>query len=325
MSNKKECLKCEDPKALTNFYMSSSELHTDKKYPICKSCLKETISIDDEESVKDMLMNMNKPFIHDLWSSSVDEGTRTNKDPIGLYLKNVFLNHKKLTWKDSIFNNIKEIELNNTIKETPQDSNFITDEILDKWGFGYTNDEYRQFERKYNKLINNYGEKTALHTEGLITYIRYRVKEEIATAKGEVKEAKEWGQLASKAAQDAKINVSQLSKSDISGGVDVLSQMFEAVENEISVIPLLPKIMEQPYDDADLIIWATINYNRRLEDKPPTTYRDIWNFYDDMLQEHFETQNFSEEQIKEFKARRNNVFRDLEKVYIEPLYNNDGE
>lgn len=164
-----------------------------------------------------------------------------------------------------------------------------------------------------------------MHTEGLFTYIRFRVKEEMATAKGLVKEAKEWASLASKAAIDAKINVSQLSKSDISGGVDVLSQLFEAVETELGIIPLLPKVTAQPYDDADLIIWAIINYYRRLEDKPNVLYKDIYAFYDDMLKEHFDSKGFDQEQIEQYLVQRNNVFRDLENVYIEPLYETGDE
>ena len=326
-SNKKLCTKCQKEKGLNEYFFSNSDLHTDKKYPVCKECLKSVINIDDIETVKDVLMQMNRPFLYDIWITSLDEGQRTGKDAFGMYLKNINLNFKKYSWKDSVFESKNESETNVNIKSSPainkKEEFIVTDEIIDKWGEGFTVDEYRAFERKYNKLINNYGEKTALHTEGLITYIRFRVKEEMATARGDIREAKEWGQLAAKAAQDAKINVSQLSKSDISGGVDVLSQLFEAVENEVGIIPLLPKIMEQPYDDADLIIWATINYYRRLEEKSPISYREIWNFYDEMLEEYFTSQGFNEEQVQEFKRRRNNVFRDLEQVYREPLY--DGE
>ena len=92
------------------------------------------------------------------------------------------------------------------------------------------------------------------------------------------------------------------------------------METEVGIIPLLPKLLEQPYDDADIIIWSLINYGRRLEGKPMVQYRDIWNFYDKMLSEYFTQQGFSEKQIEEFKKRRENVFRDLSEIYKEPLY-----
>jgi hypothetical protein len=332
VSPRLECLKCSKDQPVLNFYTSNSDLHSKTgKFPICKSCLKQNIDVENIESVKDMLLQMNRPFLYDQWDSAVDESIRTGKECFGLYLKTVQLNFKNHTWKDSVFiqqqPNVQTSTKDPVKSTTPRKSNDfqLTDDLIDKWGDGYTPEEIRAFERKYSKLINNYGEKTALHTEGLLTYIRYRVKEEMATAANQVREAKEWGTLASKAAQDAKINVSQLSKSDISGGVDVLSQLFEAVESEVGVIPLLPHLLEQPYDDADMVIWATVNYNRRLEDKPAVPYRDIWTFYDEMLGEYFSQQGFNEDQVEDFKSKRNNVFRDLSQIYKEPLYESDGE
>lgn len=44
-----------------------------------------------------------------------------------------------------------------------------------------------------------------MHTEALLTYIRYRGKEEMATARGDVGEAQKWGGLADKASERAKL------------------------------------------------------------------------------------------------------------------------
>jgi hypothetical protein len=298
----------------------------DGKVPICKKCILEQIDENDIASVKRILRQIDKPYIHTLWESSL----HSKNDTFGAYMKNInsLPQYKGLTYDDSIEEKQSEkVDSNEREgKKSYSNSDFkITEKIIDKWGFGYEPEEYQQFERKYNKLIHNYGEKTALHTEGLISYIRFRVKEELATASGNVKEAKEWGALASGSAKDAKLNVSQLSKSDISGGVDVVSQLFEAVETEVSIIPLLPKILEQPMDDVDMVIWATVNYNRRLEDKEKVSYREIWNFYDEMLDEFFQSKGYNSEEKERFKASRNNVFRDLNEVYIEPLYDDDDE
>jgi len=327
----KNCSMCGDNKRLTDYYKSYSNMDKiDERLRVCKKCLKDNTDIDNVDSVKNTLRQVDKPFNIYLFESAL-----TKPDVIGEYFK--LINAKDFrydTWEQSIFSKEEKNEVlltdedkMNMLAETKNNyskSNFIlTEEIMDKWGYGYTEEEYHSFEKKYDKLIRNYGEKTALHTEGLLIYIRFRVKEETATARGDVKEAKEWGQLAQKQAVDAKINVSQLSKSDISGGVDVLSQLFEAVESEIGVIPLLPKVTEQPYDDADLIIWAIINYYRRLEDKSKVQYKDIYEFYDEMLSEHFSTHGYTESEIEEFKVKRSNVFRDLENVYKEPLYEGD--
>lgn len=321
---KKKCATCEKDKVLTAYYSSSSKMFLDGKVPICKGCISEQINENDVSTIKRILRQIDKPYIKMVWDSAL----QAKGDSFGVYMKmvNSLPQYKELTYDDSIETSPKENIFEKESSKIHSNSNFeVTEKIIDKWGFGYEPEEYQQFERKYNKLINNYGEKTALHTEGLISYIRFRVKEEFATARGEYKEAKEWGTLASKQAQDAKINVSQLSKSDISGGIDVMSQLFEAVENEVGIIPLLPKVLEQPMDDVDLVIWATINYNRRLEDKPKVAYRDIWNFYDEMLDEYFHSKGYNDIQKKEYKEKRNNVFRDLSEVYVEPLYDDKEE
>lgn len=316
------CMKCKKEKAKENNYYNSNSKMFDGKTPICKACIKSMIDYDDMDTVYDTLQQLDIGFHYEYWN--IAEGSKY--DTLGKYItmSNSLSQLKGFTWKDSVFENTKISQTKEEVDKISTDSFTVTEKIIEKFGEGYTPEEYRQFEKKYNKLINNYGEKTALHTEGLLSYIRFRVKEEMATASGNVKEAKEWGAMASKAAQDAKINVSQLSKSDISGGVDVLSQLFEAVETEASVLPLLPKLLEQPYDDADLIIWANINYYRKLEDKPFAAYRDIWDFYDEMLYEYFDAKGFNEDEIKNAKEKRNNVFRDLANVYVEPLYD-DGE
>lgn len=164
----------------------------------------------------------------------------------------------------------------------------ITDELIDKWGFGYTDQEYIFFEKKYQLLKNNYSEKTAMHSEALKNYVRYRVKEEIATAEGNVKEAKEWGALASKAAQDAKINPRQLSKADLSDGLSTFSELSQAVEKEVDIISILPKFKYRPNDALDFNIWCYVNYMRDLSGLPLCNYEDVYKFYDKRVQDYIE-------------------------------------
>ncbi len=324
-----------EPLKASEFFVSYHAIHSATgRLPYCKKCLNQMILDDngciDMEKVKQTLKLIDRPFIYDLWQLSLDENPSSI---FGTYMKNLGLKQNRgLVWADSEF---LPSDKNKTQDSTPAlptvgqatydtESIIIDDKMREKWGEGYKDFEYVAFEKKWKKLIDNYGEKTSLHTEGLITYIRFRVKEELATARGDVREAKEWGMLASNAAKDGKINVSQLSKSDISGGVDLLPQLFEAVESEVGIIPVLPYLKAQPYDDADLIIWCVINYLRRLDDKPRIEYRDIWGFYDEMLHEHFKQKGYTDEMIAKEKRKRNNVFRDLGEVYKEPLYE-DGD
>ena len=192
--------------------------------------------------------------------------------------------------------------------------------LQDKYGYGYEDFEYIAFERKYKKLIKGYPEKTAIHTERLLTYIIHKVKGELAATQGNVVESEKWEKLAQADATAAKLNVSQLSKSDITGGIDLIPQLVEAVEERASLIPIMPKLKEQPYDDADIILWGVINKLRRLEDKPTVSYREIWDFYDEMLRESFKQKDYSEEEIQNEINLRIKPFKDLGNVYVEPLY-----
>lgn len=120
----KECLKCRDVKNIEkNFYMSNSQSHSDQKYPICKKCIKERLNVTaDTDFLSDhfldkfhnVLLEMNKPFIYSLFLSSLEESKGKDSDDkkkgrefFGVYLKNVFLNCRNLSWKDSEFSDIK--------------------------------------------------------------------------------------------------------------------------------------------------------------------------------------------------------------------------
>lgn len=119
-----------------------------------------------------------------------------------------------------------------------------------------------------------------MHTEALLTYIRYRVKEELATASGNVKDAKDWGEMANKAATNAKINPSQLSKADLTEGLSTFSELSLAIEKEVDIIPILPRFKCRPNDALDFNIWCYVNYERDLSGLPPCSYEDIYAFYD---------------------------------------------
>lgn len=316
------CGMCGETRKVGEYYQSYNPIHTTSKLPYCKKCLK-NMCIDSNgniniDKVKQMLKLIDRPFVYDMFKSSMDD----KNDTIGTYMKNLALNNKMDGWNSSIFEPVCENE--NIKSDRSEDKeNINIKKLQEKYGYGFEVEEYLNFERKYAKLSRGYKEKTELHSERLITYITHKVKEEMATAKGQVGEAEKWARLAQADATAAKLNVSQLSKSDITGGIDLVPQLVEAVESHTSLIPLMPKLKEQPYDDADLIIWAIINKVRRLEEKPKVEYVDIWNFYDKMIEEHYTQKGHTKEQIDQEKQKRNNMFRDLGSLYVEPLYNQD--
>lgn len=280
------CASCGELKKSSEFYVSYNPIHQTSKIPYCKECLSKMIADDNGnvtlEKIKETLRLIDRPFIYSLWRSSLED----KFDTWGCYIKNLqMVQYRNLGWADSKFLPEVDNELNyDNLKEEElqgEKSTFIlTNEIKDKWGNGYKLEEYEAFEKKYSLLKNNYSQKTAMHTEALLNYIRYRVKEELATALGDVKEAKEWGSLASSAATAAKINPSQLSKADLSDGLSTFSELSQAVEKEVDIIPILPRFKYRPNDALDFNIWCYVNYMRDLAGLPPCKYEDIYAFYD---------------------------------------------
>lgn len=298
---KKPCTDCGGLKVIGSFYSSDSPYDKDGRMNICKICLKKNINYDKQETIDSVLIAMNRPFLIHIWNNAIDEANRTGKDLFGIYCKNVMFNFKDYTWKDSVFKQ-KSID---TVKSTDEynESNQVitlhnefrlTDALIDKWGDGYTPEEYKSFERKYNMLKNNYQEKTAMHTEALLTYIRYRAKEELSTAQGDSKAAKEWGTLAKDAATAAKINPSQLSKSDLTDGLDTFGQLVRSVEQAVDIIPILPRFKEKPQDKVDFTLWCYINYIRDLKGLPLVEFKEIYNFYEVRKKEYENSQSDDE-------------------------------
>ena len=176
--SRKACLKCEKTKALKHFYVSDSKNHKDKKYPICKLCIKASLNIEDPfsstaiESLKNVLLDMNRPFLYSLWLSSIEESSKTGKEKFGLYIKNVVQNYRALSWKDSEFTIIEDTPL---MSEVPPEDEVVTAEeenriILDDRNkvdvlrmLGYDPFEFEsEIDRRhlYNKLVDFLDEST---------------------------------------------------------------------------------------------------------------------------------------------------------------------
>jgi hypothetical protein len=177
--SKKKCLNCEKQRSLKEFYVSDSLNHNDGKYPICKLCIQKGLRIDRDsplstesiESVKDTLLEMNRPFIYSRYVSSIEESKRVKKELFGIYFKNIVQNDRSLTWKDSEFewssNNIEIIDKADSIQNTNQEDhlkiidNRSKDDVLRM--LGYDPFEYESQEDKkqlYNKLVDFLDEST---------------------------------------------------------------------------------------------------------------------------------------------------------------------
>lgn len=322
--NYKICLACpsdNNKRSLSEFYTSKNPLHQDGKLPWCKSCIKKYSLSNtgeiDEDKFKSVLRQIDRPYYKDVLQSAINQYKKEHsyiedddvkyhgEDIVGLYFKNLntlrqvanksygdsekegFVRKQGL--QSAKLNIGKDIKQNQEDKHFSDDSNFeLTDEIIQLFGEGYTKTEYRKMYKKYEKLKLNYSLQTNLHQEALATYVRFKVKEEDATARGDVDEAKKWYDAAQNAAANGKLTPKQLSDADLQGGINSFSEIFKAVEQAVDVIPILPRFKYRPNDALDFNIWCYINYARDLQGLPQCEYEDVYKFYDKKKEEYLE-------------------------------------
>lgn len=250
---------------------------------------------------------------------SEDEIAKHGKDIIGLYFKNTMLRQNRdKSFADSELDghihtnsNIVAIDKNRIKKKYIEDENKtnsqnesndeipvklptkdtfeVTEDMINLFGEGYTKTEYKKMFRKYEEMKQTYVIQTSIHREALVTYVRFKVKEEMATAKGDVVEAQKWYSAAQTAAEQVKLTAKQISKEDLQGGIVNFSDIFAAVEGAKERIKIFPEFKYQPKDAADFIIWNYVNYERNLNNMPEVEYRDIYGFYDKKKKEYVDT------------------------------------
>lgn len=325
-SPKKICSCCKKPRVISQFYQSYSELAADRLSNFCKdctvnSCLDKNGNVDVNK-LDEVLQQLNRPFLSNVLEAATSEfENKYLHDPekgrdqgaiVRLYMKNIgsLPQYSRLTYNqgtivekvraagtDRVAADVRSMPTVQRRRENTEDPVYLEDfdeedtfevtrDIVKKFGEGYTRSEYKAMVDKYDFLSQSYPDLTNLHTEALITYIRYKVKEEFAVSAGNVEEAEKWATLSTKAADKAKINPSQLSQSDLQGGLNSFSELMMAIEQAVDIIPILPQFKFRPNDAVDFTIWCYVNYIRKAEGKPLCSYEDIYHFYDERKAEY---------------------------------------
>lgn len=283
--------KCQRELAESNFYKSDSPIFPSGRVPLCKNCIKELINYDDMETIYQVLRTIDKPFYYDYWQGCIEKNP---KDSFGNYIRmaNSGINEfKGARWNNSYFESKNNNSSNNLRAESKEvislDSNEL-DRLKDKFGEGYLDNEYRLFEKKYQELRPSFQLLTTMHEECLREYCIDKVKEGLAKARGDFKEAKEWAAMAKDVANSGKLNPSQMSKADLSGGLDTFGQLAKMVgQTDIGeLLKILPKFIERPKDKPDVTLWHYINYIRDIKGLPECEYKEIYDFYNKRAKEY---------------------------------------
>lgn len=279
----------------------------------------------NKKKLKVMLQRLDKPLYYDDLDAAYnqykkehgylpdEEIAKQGKDIIALYFKNInsLRQNKNKSFHDSEVDDFVH-QNSNTVKADREkllekygddvaeeiveevepkiklDSNNYkaTDEDIRLFGEGYTNSEYRKMRNKYEKLKLNYSLQTNIHQEALATYVRFKVKEEDATARGDVDEAKKWYDAAQNAATSGKLTPKALSAADLQKGMNSVCELVKAVEQATDVVKILPQFKYRPNDSVDFTIMCYINYERKLNGQPEVPYEEVYSFYDKKVQEY---------------------------------------
>jgi len=269
-----QCEDCEKfglMQAETAFYSSNFPL-MNKKYPVCKKCVDKYTDLTKLSGILGILQQLDYPYVSTLWKET------SKLYPDATLAKYITEIRRGADTRKLHFCDTEENKPNNLKNVT---SDLVTDEIRTRFGNNFEDDELLAMEKKYRFLQNSFDEITSMHTEGLLTFIRYRVKEEFATAGNDVTSAKSWGALARSAATDCGITPNQLSKADLIGGITAFGELVQVVEeNSGGVIPIMPEFLQRPRDIPDFTIYNYIDCARHLEGKELISYPEIYEFYD---------------------------------------------
>ena len=284
---KKQCAKClKEKKRDGDFYgdYTVNSINADQRLAICKSCLWAMAGDStDINAVKRALKTINRPYLYDIWESSIKESGRNVSSIFKTYMKNIqMVQNKTLTWDDSVEEptEINTSEVSKSADAISVNNNNI-DYLKEMYGYGFPDTEYYLFEKKFQQLKPSFQLVTTMHEEYLREYCINKVKETLAKARGDFKEAKDWAAMAKDSAEAGKLKPSQMSKADLSQGLDGFGQLARMVEERVDIIPILPRFVTQPKDKPDVVLWCYLNYVRDLKGLPEAEYKDIYEFYEE--------------------------------------------
>lgn len=136
--------KCKNEKGVlpeSDFYTATSPFYKNGKYNICKNCLKEYVYENSGDINTNKLKNIFRiydiPFFEKEWESALADKNET----IGVYLKNIYLNHRSQTWIDGDYQENDSVKSNNLGVDD--------EELIARWGEGWSISDMTWLERNY--------------------------------------------------------------------------------------------------------------------------------------------------------------------------------
>lgn len=252
------CSNCDKDKKPSEFYKSYGNTASGILC-YCKDCVK-SMSLDalgniDIIKFKEMLMKVDRPYIHQLFADNVSKyGANGSAGVIGFYFKDLGLTQNRLLrYRDSIWGG--EGKINQNYVNTEDDS-FISPEIIKTWGNTYTKEQIRKLENFSKDMQNSYDVKTASHKDYLHKICKVSLKMDEALDNDNIGEFQKLSQVYDTLMKSAKFTAVQRSAVDDMGGFATLSEFIDKLERDGFIEPYGVK------EDFD-VVEATISDMKR--------------------------------------------------------------
>lgn len=261
----KDCVSCGKKKVSTSFYSSNSKMFGDGKVPICKLCLSKQVNEDDISTVKDILRQIDKPFIFMVWKSAYE----SPKDTFGNYMKiiNSLPQYKNMTYDDSVDEITNEtVDVDDAFEDSLDDdlgeSNIkINSDVKLKFGSGYKNEEYVKMEKFYQDMMATHEITAPQHKEMLIEICKVNIQKDRTLREGDYTSYKKLSDASKTLIADAGFRPADRTTGSEATGIRTFSQIFEEIEKDGFITPVPIHVNE---DILDRTIMYIQNYTRRL-------------------------------------------------------------
>lgn len=247
---------------LSSFYSTNSPMSPDGKVPICKNCIKSEIDETNVNSVKNMLRQIDKPFIASEWQKCLNSG----KEPFGWYLRQISAlpQYKNLTYDDSVDGEVNTLEYqkSNDIAITEdQIYEKPSIEILKKWGTGFSNKEYYDLEKTWSEMIRANDISTPQHYDALELYCSLKVKAKRALEADDVKTFQTLNREFNEVQKNSGFRPIDRKSGSESSGIRNFSTIWEEVETDGFIEPW---DIEFSQDIVDRTIQYMLNYQLKI-------------------------------------------------------------
>lgn len=143
--------KCKDKNGelpINEFYTATSPFYSNGKFNICKNCLKEYVyernGDIDTNKLKNIFRIYDIPFFEKEWESAIND----NNETIGVYFKNVYLNHKNQTWLDGDLLENDRVRTNTL--------GIDDEELINTWGEGWSMEDMIWLDKDFELWVTHH-------------------------------------------------------------------------------------------------------------------------------------------------------------------------